>query len=135
LRVFMDADWIRRFRTIGETDKWSGHVFLEVFFDGRWHLLNATQMELTDNSDQNARIVPGNRYAYDKGPNPFELPLSADWERWKIQTRAYFCKFDLSKLPVAQGDDWTRLASTSPPTLLRARSWPIVPSSKGTSPG
>jgi transglutaminase-like putative cysteine protease len=57
----MDADWIRRFRTTGETDNWSGHVFLEVFFDGTWHLLNATQMELTDNYDHSARIFPGNR--------------------------------------------------------------------------
>jgi hypothetical protein len=101
----MDADWIRRFRTTGETDHWSGHVFLEVFFDGRWHLLNATQMQLTDNYDHTARIFPGNRYAYDKGPDPFKLPLSADWERWKIQTRAYFGNFDLSKLPVAEGDE------------------------------
>jgi hypothetical protein len=120
----MDADWIRRFRTTGETDNWSGHVFLEVFFDGRWHLLNATQMELTDNYDRNARIFPGNRYAYDKGPDPFELPLSADWERWKIQTRAYFCKFDLSKLPVAQGDevdeDSVYIAANSPTCQILA---------------
>ena len=120
----MDADWIRRFRTTGETDNWSGHVFLEVFFDGRWQLLNATQMELTDNYDQNARIFPGNRYAYDKGPDPFELPLSADWERWKIQTRAYFSKFDLSKLPVAQGDevdeDSVYIAADSPTCQILA---------------
>jgi hypothetical protein len=115
----MDADWIRGFRTTGATQNWSGHVFLEVYFDGRWHLLNATELRLHDDYDHDARILPGNRYAYDKGADPFRLILSSDWNRWKIQTASYFKDFDLSKLPVGVGrevgsDDDVYIAANSP---------------------
>jgi hypothetical protein len=115
----LDADWIREFVKTGATAQWNGHVFLEVFFDRRWHLLNATQMELHDDYDPAMRILPGNRYAYDKGSDPFQLPLSADWERWKIQTRRYFTNFDVKKLPVGPGrqvgsEDDVYIAADSP---------------------
>jgi hypothetical protein len=115
----MDADWIREFCKTGATGNWNGHVFLEVFFDGHWHLLNATEMRLHDDYDPARRILPGDRYAYDKGSDPFQLVLSGDWERWKIQTSTYFAKFDLSKLPLGPGrevgaDDGVYIAADSP---------------------
>jgi hypothetical protein len=115
----MDADWIREFCKTGATGNWNGHVFLEVFFDGHWHLLNATEMRLHDDYDPGRRILPGNRYAYDKGSDPFQLPLSGDWERWKIQTSTYFANFDVSKLPLGPGrevgaDDFVYIAADSP---------------------
>jgi Transglutaminase-like superfamily len=115
----MDADWIREFRKTGATGNWNGHVFLEVFFDGHWHLLNATELRLYDDYDPAMRILPGNRYAYDKGSDPFQLVLSADWERWKIQTTTYFANFDVSKLPLGPGrevgaEDSVYIAADSP---------------------
>jgi hypothetical protein len=99
----LDADWIREFRTRGTEGNWNGHVFLEIFIHDRWMLLDDTQLVLYENYDPKMRILPGSRYAYDKGGDPYELILSARWEIWKKQTRAYFSDFDLSKLPVGKG--------------------------------
>jgi hypothetical protein len=99
----MDADWIREFRATGTCTSWRGHVFLEVHFGGRWRLLDASAMRLYGDYDPAMRILPGGRYAYDKGGDPWAMILSTDWERWKRQTAAYFAGFDLAKLPVGEG--------------------------------
>ena len=99
----LDADWIRDFKTLGREDNWSGHVFLEIFIHDRWMLLDDTAMVLYEDYDPKMRILPGERYAYDKGGDPFDLVLSSRWELWKKETRAYFRDFDLSKLPVGKG--------------------------------
>jgi hypothetical protein len=99
----LDADWIRGFRTKGTEGSWNGHVFLEIYIHDRWMLLDDTQLVLYKAYDTKTRILPGNRYAYDKGGDPYELVLSARWELWKKQTRAYFADFDLSKLPMGNG--------------------------------
>jgi hypothetical protein len=103
----MDADWIREFRR--DPDRfngvWRGHVFLEVFIEKRWKLLDATQLQIHDDYDPKTRILPGNRFAYDKGGDPYGLVLSVRWEDWKVQTRRYFREFDLSLLPMAEGRD------------------------------
>ena len=101
----MDADWIREFRATGTCTSWRGHVFLEVFLRGRWCLLNAEPLLLWEEYNPAMRLLPGNRYAYDKGPDPKTLLLSLDWERWKKQTAAYFRAFDLSRLPLGSGRD------------------------------
>jgi hypothetical protein len=113
----MDVDWIREFRAAPDTfeGSWRGHVFLEVHVRGKWMLLNATELVLHSDYDTKMRLFPGNRYAYDKGGDPYELLLSVRWEEWKKQTRAYFKKFDMSKLPVPGGD---RLSSHK--TLIAA---------------
>lgn len=101
----MDADWIREFRSLGESGMrgWRGHVFLEVHDGKRWLLLNATDGILHEDYDVQSRILPGTRFAYDKGGDPYALNMSTRWEEWKQQTRAYFKDFDLAQLPVAQG--------------------------------
>jgi hypothetical protein len=99
----MDADWIREFRATGSSNSWRGHVFLEVHVGGRWQLLDAQALQLYDDYNPAMRILPGSRYAYDKGADPRELVLSLDWERWKKQTAAYFGRFDLAQLPVGEG--------------------------------
>lgn len=99
----LDAEWIRGFRTKGREGSWNGHVFLEIYLHDRWMLLDDTQLVLYKDYDTKTRILPGNRYAYDKGADPYELVLSARWELWKKQTRAYFADFDLSKLPMGNG--------------------------------
>jgi hypothetical protein len=99
----LDVDWIREYRKHGTEGTWSGHVFLEIFIHNRWVLLDDTELVLYENYDPKMRILPGNRYAYDKGGDPFDLVLSSRWELWKKETRAYFRDFDLSKLPVGRG--------------------------------
>jgi hypothetical protein len=101
----LDADWIRGFRTKGTEGSWNGHVFLEIFIHDRWMLLDDTQLVLYEDYDPKTRILPGNRYAYDKGGDPYDLVLSSRWELWKKQVRANFSNFDLSKLPVGNGTD------------------------------
>ena len=101
----MDADWIREFRAAGESRSWRGHVFLEVFIGGKWRLLEPGALTLYDDYDpRTRRILPGERWAYDKGADPKEIVLSPDWERWKLQTAAHFKDFDLKQLPPGVGD-------------------------------
>jgi RNA polymerase sigma factor (sigma-70 family) len=98
----MDIDWIEEFAANGgKCRNWRGHVFLEIYLDNRWMLLDATQVVLYRNYRTSERILPGRRYAYDKGANPYELILSARWETWKKQTAAHFLHFDFNQLPLA----------------------------------
>jgi transglutaminase-like putative cysteine protease len=99
----LDADWIREFRIRGTEGTWSGHVFLEIFLRNHWVLLDDTELVLYEEYDPKMRILPGNRYAYAKGGDPFDLILSSRWELCKAQIRATFRDFDLSKLPVGTG--------------------------------
>ena len=101
----MDADWIREFvRGDGKVTSWRGHVFLEVFIRGKWMLLDAIELTLQEDYDPRQRILPGGRYAYDKGAEPYSLVLSLRSELWRRQTAAYFRGFDLALLPVPPGD-------------------------------
>ena len=108
----MDADWIREFRANGKCSSWRGHVFLEVFIDGKWRLLEPGGLTLYDDYDpKTRRLLPGERWAYEKGADPKEIVLSPDWERWKIQTAAHFKDFDLSQLPPGVGDRGRTIAT------------------------
>lgn len=100
----MDVDWIREFkRAPQEITSWRGHVFLEVYMEGRWKLLDASQMVLYDDYHPKARLLPGARYAYDKGIDPYDVVLSTRWEIWKEQTAKYFGALDTSVLPLGGG--------------------------------
>lgn len=97
----MDVDWIEDFREGRDAhEEYRGHVFLEVFLDGRWQLLDAQAMRLYPHYDPvTTRILPGNRFAYDKGDDPYALVLSCRWDLWKKQTHDYFSKLDPAELP------------------------------------
>jgi hypothetical protein len=102
----MDVAWIEAFRA-GRSDvsSGSGHVFLEVWLDGRWALLDAQAMLLYRDYDVSARILPGNRFAYDKGDDPYPLVLSCRWDLWKAQTEIYFRTLDLGMIPYSDPAD------------------------------
>jgi len=101
----MDADWIREFRAAGKCSSWRGHVFLEIFLGGKWQLLEPGELRIyADYDPKTRRLLPGERWAYDKGADPKAIVLSPDWERWKIQTAAHFKEFDLAQLPPGVGD-------------------------------
>lgn len=96
----MDVPWIWDFKKDREFESWSGHVFLEVYVDAKWMLLDpGAEMIYTDYSPK-SRILPGNRFAYHKGNDPKEMVMSLQWEQWKEQTRKYFQNLDESLLPV-----------------------------------
>jgi hypothetical protein len=75
-------------------------VFLEVWDGERWDLLDPEAQQLYEQYDPRQRILPGDRYAYDKGIDPYELVLSTRWEDWQAQTRAWVATVDLATLPV-----------------------------------
>lgn len=96
----MDVDWIWDFKTGPEPSRWSGHVFLEVYVDGAWCLLDPGASTLYRDYSPAMRILPGNRFAYDKGNDPKEMVMSLQWEEWKQQSREYFSDLDVAILPV-----------------------------------
>jgi len=97
----LDASWIRNFRNGREWDGGNGHVFLEMFIENRWRLVDATQDEIFDEYDPAQRLLPGrggDRYAYDKGGDPRALVLSLDWTPWVEETKRVFSDFDVTLL-------------------------------------
>jgi hypothetical protein len=95
----MDYDWIRDFKLHGPIGSWRGHVFLELYIQNRWLLLDAQGMILYEDYNTSSHFFPGRRYAYDKGSDPYDLILSVRWDLWKKQTAGYFSTFDISSLP------------------------------------
>lgn len=100
----MDVDWIRDFKKGHGTSSWRGHVFLEIYLDGKWCLLNPGEKMLYRDYMPAMRILPGNRFAYDKGNDPKAMVMSLQWEEWKKQTSAYFSGLDEALLPVDTRD-------------------------------
>ena len=96
----MDVSWIWDFKKGRKFESWSGHVFLEVYVDGKWMLLDPRAKMIYKDYSQKTRILPGNRFAYHKGNDPKEMIMSLQWEQWKEQTRTYFENLDDSLLPV-----------------------------------
>lgn len=96
----MDVNWIWDFKKGRSFQSWSGHVFLEVWVDRKWMLLDPGGKLLYQDYRPQARILPGNRFAYDKGNDPKAMVMSLQWKEWKSQTEAYFHALDESLLPV-----------------------------------
>jgi Transglutaminase-like superfamily len=97
----MDLAWISKFRSHAfdpSREAWSGHVFLEVYVDGAWRLLDAQGGTIYMRYDPSARLLPAGKFAYDKGGKPWDLLLSVRWEDWKRQTAAYFETADPGRL-------------------------------------
>lgn len=96
----MDVDWIWDFKMKRPFQTWSGHVFLEIYLDGRWVLLDPGAAKVYVDYSTKSRILPGNRFAYHKGIDPKQMIMSLQWEDWKVQTADYFDDLDESLLPV-----------------------------------
>lgn len=92
--------------SIEAVQRWQGYVYLEVFLEDHWSLLDAVQRLLYEEYDPTQRLLPGvgvhglsvERYAYDKGGDPHVLVLSLDWDRWHRETETFFGNFDLQLL-------------------------------------
>lgn len=100
----MDVAWIWDFKKGRRFAAWSGHVFLEVYVNGKWSLLDPGGQRLYEGYSPKMRILPGQRFAYDKGNDPKDMIMSLQWEPWKQQTTAYFRQLDETLLPVDEKD-------------------------------
>ena len=96
----MDVDWIWDFKKERRVTSWSGHVFLEIYLEGQWVLLDSGASRIYTDYSTGSRILPGNRFAYHKGSDPRQMVMSLQWEEWKQQTSSYFKAMDESLLPV-----------------------------------
>ena len=96
----MDVKWIWDFKLKRPFETWSGHVFLEVYLDGKWVLLDPGAEKIYTNYAFQSRLLPGERFAYHKGSDPQQMIMSLQWEDWKQQTVKYFTALDDSLLPV-----------------------------------
>jgi hypothetical protein len=96
----MDVAWIWDFKKGRLFKSWSGHVFLEVFVNGKWSLLDPGDKTVYQDYSPKMRILPEQRFAYDKGNDPKAMIMSSQWEEWKEQTAAYFRQLDETLLPV-----------------------------------
>ncbi len=93
----MDVAWIADLNA-GLAHPFRGHVFLEVFVRGAWRLLDPVTERLYDAYDPSTHSMPGQRFAYDKGDDPFAMILSLRELMWRAQTRTYFEHFDSARL-------------------------------------
>lgn len=100
----MDVEWIWDFKKQRPFHSWSGHVFLEVYIEGKWMLLNPGSKTIYESYPTSSQILPGNRFAYHKGHDPKEMIMSLQWEQWKSQTAHFFKKLSPSVLPVDEKD-------------------------------
>ena len=96
----MDVPWIWDLKKHRPFTSWSGHVFLEVYVDKKWVLLDPGAKLIYIDYSPKSRILPGNWFAYHKGNEPKEMIMSLQWEQWKRQTRSYFSKLDEGLLPI-----------------------------------
>ena len=96
----MDVNWIWDFKKQRPFNSWSGHVFLEIYLDQKWVLLDPGASRIYVDYSPQSRILPGNRFAYHKGSDPKRMIMSLQWEEWKRQSTAFFKNLDESLLPV-----------------------------------
>jgi len=96
----MDVNWIWDFKKKRQFNSWSGHVFLEIYLDGKWVLLDPGAPKIYVDYSTKSRILPGNRFAYHKGNDPKQMVMSLQWEEWKRQTASFFNDLDEGLLPV-----------------------------------
>ena len=106
----MDVSWIWDFKKGRPFTSWSGHVFLEVFIQGKWSLLDPGAKTVYQNYSPKMRILSGQRLAYHKGNDPKDMIMSLQWEEWKRQTETYFREMDEALLPVDEKDATALLA-------------------------
>lgn len=129
----MQHAWIRSYVTEGVTGSFAGHVFLEVHFGGRWHLLEAQGLRLWSDYDPADPELPGAYLAYEKGAVHADMVHSTRKQRFIAESMARFAGLDLQRLRPRQvagqsllpqlfmlcvGDEWKSL-----PSHLRVRSF------------
>lgn len=108
----MEGAWIREFKT-GDVTSYRGHVFLEVYTKLKWQVFDPVAMTIYAQYDPRAHLLPGDRYAYDKGDDPYDMVMSMRGEAWAKQTRDYFRDFDPQ---FSSPESWPGISSPAGPT-------------------
>jgi len=117
----MEVGWIRELGA-GRLKDYRGHVFLEVYTQSRWQLFDPVAMTLYSHYDPHAHLLPGGRFAYDKGDDPYSMVMSMRGEIWAKQTRDYFAGFDQRFL---EPGAWQGISAPSSPVALGTRVYGI----------
>lgn len=91
-------DWIRSFVATARRGSFAGHVFLEVFLDGRWKLLDPQGMRLWDQYDPKDPELPGGFLAYEKGSDHQAMVHSTRRDDFIREAIARWRGFDVSRL-------------------------------------
>ncbi len=91
-------EWIRKYVATGETGDFSGHVFLEVFLDGKWKLLDAQGMRIWDTYDPSDPELPGGLLASEKGWDHYAMVHSTRRDLYIAEAKERWRGFDVSKL-------------------------------------
>lgn len=91
-------EWIREYVATGKTGNFSGHVFLEVYVDGKWKLLDAQGMRIWDDYDVKDPELPGGLLAYEKGWDHYAMVHSARRDLYIKEATRRWRGFDVSKL-------------------------------------
>lgn len=91
-------EWIRNYVATGERGDFSGHVFLEVFVDGKWKLLDAQGMQIWDAYDAADPELPGGLLAYEKGWDHYAMVHSTRRDEFIKEDLYRWQGFDVTKL-------------------------------------
>ncbi len=94
----MRHTWIRTFVETGETGSFSGHVFLELYIDGTWRLLDAQGMRLWDEYDPAVPELPGGLLAYEKGIDYVAMVHSTQRDQFIEEAKQRFADVKLDRL-------------------------------------
>ncbi len=94
--LYVQAVNIDQIRNLDGWDKIKTHVFLEIYLEDRWHLLDFVNGVVYTDYDYNNLSLPNNCYAFSKSLNSFTMGIvSAKDNEYIIKER--FIDFDLSK--------------------------------------
>lgn len=78
--VYVEAikkDWARRWADGTVTGSHAGHVFLEVFVDGKWILIDSTEGSYWRGYDRSDPNLPRGYYAFAKGKDPWSFGVKS----------------------------------------------------------
>lgn len=91
-------EWIRKYVATGETDGFSGHVFLEVHVRGKWRLLEDQTLRIWDEYEPSDPELPGGLLAYEKGSDAYAMVNSTRRDLFIEEAKARWSGFDATKL-------------------------------------
>jgi hypothetical protein len=94
-----DNAWIVDYQKLGENiTYYAGYTYLECYLDNAWRLVDAYSGMIYDGYDPQVPHLPGQRYAYAKGADPYALVLDTKYELWKKDMQRTFAKFNVDRL-------------------------------------
>lgn len=98
--------WLKRARAgAAAGDAEPVRVFLEVYLEGAWRLVDPTTAQLYETYDIRGRWLPDDHLAYDRGGDPYALVLDNRGDLFLRQRDAFTRDFDVRRLPWGTSSD------------------------------